>query len=139
MAFLTWNDKMSVGSESLDNDHRTLLGLINQLHNHLDATPLDHAALDAVFDELLAYTRYHFEVEERLMKLCRYPDYEVHRELHAALTDEVERLVAGFRADPARFKPRKAYDFLSDWLMKHILREDMKYRPFLQNKPASKA
>lgn len=86
-----WSDDYSVGIQAIDEQHRMLIGLINQLHlaiveHHGGATACD------VLDRVTEYTRYHFMLEERLMRLSNYPDYEAHRQQHKAMIDGVQLL-----------------------------------------------
>jgi hemerythrin len=129
-ALLTWTDKMSVGVETLDADHRKLMGFVNDLHAAVK-TRAGHAVIGPILDELIAYTEYHFEVEERLQKLARFPDLAAHQQKHEALKAKVHELREKFRADPNSLNNVKVFDFLSDWLVRHILGDDMKYAPYL--------
>lgn len=130
MALIEWKDRMSVGVEALDQDHRRLIGLLNQLHDLVQGRACDSAPIDIVRD-LIRYTEYHFDCEERLMRLGRYPAYEEHVSMHRDIRRRIISFEQKFREDPAEAHLLPLYDFLSDWLMRHILREDKKYRPYL--------
>ncbi|WP_043644172.1 bacteriohemerythrin [Caenispirillum salinarum] len=129
-SLLTWTDKMSVGVETLDADHKKLMGFVNELHAAVK-TRAGAETVGRILDELIAYTEYHFEVEEQLQKLARFPDRAAHREKHEALKAKVYQLRDTFRADPESLNNVKVFDFLSDWLVRHILGDDMKYAPYL--------
>ncbi|MBB4266931.1 bacteriohemerythrin [Roseospira visakhapatnamensis] len=131
MALIEWKERMSVGVEALDNDHRKLIGLLNQLHDVMRSERSDETPSQIV-RELVKYTEYHFDCEERLMRLSRYPDYEAHVRIHRDLKRRLvsfEQKLLSVPESEALILP--LFDFLSDWLMRHILREDMKYRPYL--------
>jgi len=134
MALIEWKERMSVGVEAIDNDHRKLVDLLNQLHDLMRGTRTDVSAQQIVH-ELVKYTEYHFHCEERLMRLARYPEYEAHVRLHEDLKKRIlvfeEKLQSQKNTD-AILLP--LFDFLSDWLMRHILREDMKFRPYMVRK-----
>lgn len=117
---LSWTDKMSVGVETLDADHRKLMGFVNELHAAIK-NRAENQVVGRILDELISYTEYHFEVEEQLQKLARYPGREAHHEKHEALKAKVYELREKFRADPASLNNVKVFDFLSDWLVRHIL------------------
>jgi hypothetical protein len=68
-----------------------------------------------------------------LMRLSGYPGYEAHRRLHEYLTDRAATFQARFRADPATFSVDKLYEFLANWLHVHIMREDMKIKPYVDS------
>lgn len=126
MALLEWNDKMSVGVPALDEDHKKLLALVNELHSVVrkQASP---DIIERVLRDLVSYADYHFEAEERLMRLCRYPDLEAHQACHESLRKQVTVLSERFAREGHAVR-LKMFDFLSDWLMRHILGEDMKYK-----------
>ncbi|GAB6051857.1 bacteriohemerythrin [Magnetospira thiophila] len=132
MAMIVWNDKMSVGVETLDNDHKILIDLLNRVHAVAGEGGGDQKVLAKTLDELLDYVRYHFEAEERLMKLAAYPNLEAHQELHKVMGGKVaekhQELVERGLDEKGSLE---LMNFLSDWLIRHILREDMKYKPFL--------
>lgn len=127
---------MSVGVEALDADHRKLMGFVNDLHAAVRGRAAT-ADVGRILDDLISYTEYHFEVEERLQKLARYPGLDDHRKAHEALKAKVYALRDKFKADERALDNMKVFDFLSDWLVRHILGDDMKYKPFLERKPAA--
>ncbi|WP_448189042.1 bacteriohemerythrin [Azospirillum sp. sgz301742] len=129
VTIITWNDGMSVGVEDLDNDHRVLIELINQLAGA--ESRQDRINLEAVLDELVDYTVFHFEKEEQYMERAGYPALPGHKRTHAVLTEQVlairRRVVEGDQAGLGD----EVLDFLSRWLREHILQADALYRPYL--------
>lgn len=137
MALLEWSEKMSVGVEALDTDHKKLLALVNDLHAIVRKKG-DPRVISRIIRDLVAYADYHFQAEEQLLRLCRYPDFEQHKQSHDNLRKQVEDLEARYGENPER-AGIKIFDFLSDWLMRHILGDDMKYKPLLTEKLGQKA
>lgn len=131
MAFIDWNEKMSVGVAALDNDHQKIIGAINSLHEAVFKTQSTEA-IRTVFDDLDNYVGYHFECEERLMRLARFPEYTKHCELHRDLVKRLKDIRAKY--DKGGEIGSSFFDFLSDWLMRHILNEDAKYKDYLVRK-----
>lgn len=129
VTIIEWNDGMSVGVEDLDNDHRVLIDLINQLAAAEDRQ--DRINLEAVLDELVDYTVFHFEKEEQYMESAGYPALASHKRTHAVLTEQVlairRRVVEGGQSGLGD----EVLDFLSRWLREHILQADALYRPYL--------
>ena len=72
--YLTWKDSYSVGIESIDNDHKKLIHLINNLQTSIDYKT-DKQFEKQTLDEVIDYTHYHFSREEELMKKHGYPDF----------------------------------------------------------------
>ncbi|MEO5336169.1 MAG: bacteriohemerythrin [Magnetospirillum sp. WYHS-4] len=133
MAFLDWKDKMSVGNDALDTDHKKLVGFINDLHDRMDGNP-DPEIVARIVDKLIDFAQYHFEFEEKLLRLCRYPELDRHKERHKDLLDRLHEMRDSYAASPSDFRLIGIFDFLSNWLMKHVLREDMAYKPFIERK-----
>jgi hemerythrin len=127
--FLTWHDSYSVGIAVLDEDHKRLLNLINQLqtasHYHT-GDAYEQEALDALVD----YTRGHFQREEALMAQYDFPGLATHRQQHQAMIDEVGKLVAAYRQDRDATIER-AIRYLQTWLLNHIRGSDREYTAFL--------
>ena len=133
MAFLEWREKMSVGSDAMDVDHKKLVGYLNDLHDMMSGIP-NPESVERLLDRLVDYTEYHFGTEEKLMKLCRYPDLEAHRQKHKELVTQLMEIRQSYREKPTEARLIHIFDFLSNWLMRHILREDMAYKPFIAKK-----
>ncbi len=132
MDLIQWTDKLSVGVESLDNDHKRLIDLINKLAETTQAGE-DRAVVGDVLTELVDYTHYHFAREEKIQEAGGYPDLERHKDIHADLTEQVEEVKADFEASDATGVGRDVLLFLSDWLRKHIMGEDMKYVAYVKD------
>lgn len=132
MALITWNQSYSVEIPTIDEQHKTLVELINKLHDaRLAGKGAD--ALGLILTELIRYTQTHFAHEERLMRLYNYPDYEGHKKLHNDLVGKVLEVKSKFDAGEKALSG-EVFDFLKDWLVNHIQGTDRKYTPFLKQK-----
>ncbi len=132
MGFIKWSDSYSVKVAEIDNQHKKLIGLVNQLYDAMRAGK-GREALEPVLTELVNYTVYHFSTEERLFREHGYPDYEQHKKIHDDLTRKAKDLKEAF----ARGNKMITIDvmlFLSNWWNIHILEEDKKYVDFLHSK-----
>jgi len=130
MALLHWRDNMSVGVEAVDKDHKHLVDLLNRLH-FLVLAGADRPSVGDVLEELLRYTEYHFDREETLMRTCNYPGLQEHQTCHQDLAHRLFEYQKSFEDRPESFDAEAFYDFLSDWLVVHVLEEDMKYKPYV--------
>ncbi|MEA1890408.1 MAG: hemerythrin domain-containing protein, partial [Pseudomonadota bacterium] len=65
--FFTWKEEYSVGIDSIDQQHKKLLSLINQLQTAVDYSTGKEFEREAL-DELVTYTKDHFSYEEGLME-----------------------------------------------------------------------
>jgi hemerythrin len=138
MTLLHWRDNMSVGVDALDDDHKKLVDLLNRLH-YLNLAGADHGSVAEVLEELMHYTEYHFDREEKLMQFSDYPELDEHRDCHRKLTRQLLEYKQTFEDRPDRFDVKEFYDFVSEWLLVHVLEDDMKYKPYLRSEESSKA
>lgn len=121
---------MSVGVPILDADHRTLVGLINDLHRSVGDDE-EYATLGSVLKALEEYADHHFTREERVMEICRYPSLETHRRMHRRLFDQVCNLKKAYDTDRTAVRAKDCLDFLHKWLIEHICSTDMDYRAWV--------
>jgi hemerythrin len=126
--FVEWSKDLSVGIEEIDAQHRVLVDLLNEMHDAIQERR-GSAVVNDVLAKLAEYTRIHFAVEESLMRIFHYPDYEAHKAEHEELIAEV----ADLQHKVASGKTAIGFElmhFLKGWLTKHILASDMQYSPF---------
>ena len=130
--FFTWKDEYSVGIDSIDQQHKKLLGLINQLQTAVDYSTGEEFERETL-DELVAYTKDHFTFEEGLMEDNGYPDFEPHKAQHAAMIKKVGEVLAEYDKDPDTAMSN-AVEYLQNWLINHINGTDKQYSSFLIDK-----
>ncbi len=129
---ITWGEAFEIGIKTIDEQHKRLVNMINELHAKLKdgATTND---LRKIITELIDYAGTHFRTEEELFEKYDYPEKEIHHQIHRKLVEKVldyqRRVEAG--------EPGVAFDllsFLKDWLVNHICVTDKKYGPYLKEK-----
>jgi hemerythrin len=130
-AFVEWSTPLSVGIDEIDAQHRALIDLINALHEAVEEGRTREQQLDAL-GRLAEYTKIHFAVEESLMRILGYPDYERHKGQHEGLirsmVDLQRRLTSGEAPIDASLMAH-----LKHWLLDHIVQSDQDYsRCFLE-------
>lgn len=125
---VVWDDTLSVGIEEIDQQHKILVKLVNQMHNAIEQKEAS-SVVKPILDKLIQYTIIHFAVEESLMRIFHYPGYEEHKEHHEELTREVIDLHRKVRTGEAHINFQLMH-FLQGWLTHHILQEDMEYSDF---------
>jgi len=130
--FLTWQDSYSVGVAVLDEDHKRLLNLINQLQTAAHYHTSDDYERET-FDALVDYTKTHFQREEELMEKYGYPDLDAHRKQHQAMIAEVGKLLEAYQKDRDG-TIEGAIRYLQNWLLNHINGTDKEYSAFLNEK-----
>ena len=129
MAFIEWKPSYTVQVDELDRQHQRLVQLINSLHDAMKIGA-PKQALERIVSDLVTYTRFHFQNEERLLRLHGYPDLAAHMQEHSQLTTTVSRFEEDLRAGKVALSV-SLMQFLKSWLTGHILGSDMKYSPHL--------
>ncbi len=132
MAFFPWDPSYSVGIAKIDEQHKKLFALVNELYEAMHAGKAADI-IGKVFASLLDYTRTHFADEERLLSVNGYSDLAAHKKLHEDLTKQVADLADKFKQTGVA-PSIQVSSFLRDWLKNHILGTDKKYAPFLNAK-----
>ena len=128
MAIVTWDDSLSVKMNDIDDQHKKLFVLINEVHQAM-STGKGNEIMGHVMGELLKYTRDHFAYEEKMLKRIGYPKLAEHHKVHVYLTDQVNQLNEKIKAGKP-LSPISVSNFLKDWLKSHILKVDMHYSKY---------
>ncbi len=123
-----WNEKLSVGIEEIDEQHKVLVKLLNDLYGAI-IQKNDAVVIDNILAELVQYTVVHFAVEESLMRIFDYPQYDEHRKHHLALTTQVLDIQKKVKAREETVS-MDLLNFLRSWLTNHIMIEDKHYGPY---------
>ena len=132
MAFVSWDETLDVGVAQFNEDHRRLVGYINDLHNGI-VSGIGISQMTYILDGLIDYTKNHFAREEELMTKYDYPGLKGHRREHYELMKQVSEFKSRLAEGKASFS-LELMSFLKDWLVNHIKVTDMKYRDFFAGK-----
>ncbi len=132
MNTMAWVDAYSVGIAEIDQQHKKLIDLINQLDAAM-AKGQGKEILGKILGDLINYCASHFATEERLFDQYGYPDTDEHKAKHRKMTEKVLSLQNQFQQGKITIT-FDVMDFLRKWLDKHILGTDKKYGPYLNSK-----
>jgi hemerythrin-like metal-binding protein len=77
------------------------------------------------------YAREHFKAEEDLMRAHGYPHLDEHKEQHLAFQEKTARLCFATVKGQASV-PQELLAYLQKWLIHHILKVDMAFKPFFE-------
>ncbi|MDE2369008.1 MAG: hemerythrin family protein [Burkholderiales bacterium] len=122
MPIMPWSDMLSVGVASIDQQHRILVGILNELGDSMEAgigTWDESVAMTRLVD----YTESHFAFEEALMRRVGYADLDAHEQEHRLLFQQVADLMARSTSGE-RLGTQALLVFLRDWLTSHIMGTD---------------
>jgi len=126
---LIWDDSLGVQVEEIDEDHRKLVELFNILIHSVTENDAQ-SYVDAVIEELISCTIWHFRHEERLMVKYGYEGIREHKQEHADLIESAKNLQQKIKYDGNPVST-KDIEFLEQWLTGHILGADMDLGSYL--------
>ncbi len=132
MALVVWKDIYSVNVNEIDQQHKKLVAIVNELH---DAMTIGKGkdVLGKVLGELIDYTLYHFATEEKYFDLYDYPESDHHKKQHKDLVEQVASLQGKFEKGE-KVLTLEVMNFLRDWLHDHIVGSDKLFGPYLNSK-----
>jgi hemerythrin-like metal-binding protein len=132
MPEIQWEEQYSVNIAIVNEQHKKIIELLNRLSA---ATASDEVqnVIEAIVEEVVTYSNYHFTTEELLMTTHGYPEYEEHRKEH----DDFRAQASDFQKNVRTKGPAIVPDvikLLTNWLDHHIMTVDKKYGPFLNER-----
>jgi len=132
MSLIYWNSKYMTGIKQFDEHHQHLVSLINLTHDGIiSSAPKEE--LEAVLEELAKYTFYHFTAEEHWMSKHNYPFLTEHKEEHEKFIRYVSELQQKHKSGITMID-MQILNFLTDWLVEHIMGTDADYGVFVATK-----
>jgi hemerythrin-like metal-binding protein len=136
MAYFEWADDLAIDHGPIDQDHRHLVDLVNQLHT-ATSQGRGREVIESVLGQLLAYTREHLAREEALMREVGFPRLEQHQIGHAHFIGQLEDLKRRYD-EGSLIVASQLSTVLRDWLSLHIRRSDKEARAFVEQRAASR-
>lgn len=120
-----WNDNFNTGIVSIDEQHKRLVELLNQLASHV-AFQSSLPELNTIFDKLTDYTVYHFQAEEKIWHQYMADDVldKSHHENHNRFIDDVLKFKKSMDDRPFEELVEEILSYLIQWLALHILDSD---------------
>ena len=134
MAVFVWNEKFSVGMETVDDQHKHFLALLNNLDDEIQRNNGDEI-VEMAINRLFNYAMFHFRAEENILFTCGYPEFERQRREHSFFVSQVKEMEESNQG--SRVHLASIVSFLKDWFMYHIMIEDKKFAAFIRNSGTS--
>jgi hemerythrin-like metal-binding protein len=118
---IEWRDAYRIGLEEIDEEHRNLFLLVKSLSLQ---------SIDDALEQLLHHVGTHFGHEEQMMERSAFPEYRMHLDLHESFNAQLaEWLSSGLDWSPERVEELR--QFLNNWLITHILGDDLRFGRWL--------
>lgn len=122
---IEWTEEFSVENEIIDNQHKQLIDMINELYEAFTKSQAKEIVLE-ILTKMAKYTIFHFQTESKLFKKFNYSDSETHNLEHQKFVEQVLE----FKKRYKKGDDLLSYDlmsFLQEWLANHIVVSDKKY------------
>ncbi len=128
---IRWTGELDTGIPDIDQQHRRLVDLINQLFTSMREGN-NKTEIARVVDELVNYTDTHFSFEEELMRSHGYPGYSEHQRIHQSFVAQINQFATKIKGEE-HLAAADVFSFLKDWLISHIKKQDIEgYAPMIR-------
>lgn len=129
MAKFLWKKIYKVGISDFDGQHKKLIDCLNKL-SHLLHYEKNDITIRESFDELINYTNYHFEAEEKHFAQYKYPFVSNNLEEHSQLKNKLIEMKNRFKFDK-KAMINDLHNFSKDLLVKHMMLSGKRYGMYL--------
>lgn len=135
---LTWSSTYSVGIRVIDEQHRELINLINDMYNHVNNDESSECAyFKNIIHQIVDKIKIHFETEEKILIATKFRGYAEHKKTHDSflltVIENVLKFETGKKISLVSFSL-----FLKDWVLTHIAIMDKQYYEFLKKVASQK-
>lgn len=132
MKLLNWNDeKMGLGIKIIDEQHKKLLDIINQLSYTINQNS-QKQDISIIIDKLIDYVQYHFSTEEQLFQQYQNEQFEKHQQDHKKFTQKFISIKNKITNDKvysdmsALEITEEIFIILTNWFIAHVAGSDRK-------------
>ena len=132
MELIKWSSQYELGIEEIDNQHKGLVIIINELFSLMSQGKAKNN-LDKIFDHLTDYTKKHFLAEEVMLFKFGYKEFDNHKDEHKKFVEKLNDLKKDMSNGDVTTS-LKVLNFLKDWLLNNIQISDKKYSSFILSK-----
>lgn len=131
-----WKEDFSVNIEEINNQHKELFEIGSNLYSIISTKDsIDrYDEIVEVLYELKDYAEYHFRYEEELMKKYGYEKYEIQKIEHENFINKIVSISKEEVDEEQKKVVMDLIGFIANWIENHILKSDMGYKEFLNEK-----
>lgn len=136
---VTWSNTFSVGVKIIDDQHKRLLDLVNDMFNHcIGNEAAEQEYFRSVIDSAVDYVRVHFATEEKIMRATKFSGFQEHKAKHDSFVLKVLDESSNF-SEGHPFNLISFTRFLRDWILTHIAVSDKGYFEYFKTIATRKA
>lgn len=126
-----WNEKLATGIPVMDEDHQTIINMVNDLHVSINENNADEETVQEAIHALVGYTLSHFHREEAFLLKNNYPRYNEHKLEHDRFALQFKNFLKRFHRQEPGLRI-EILAFLGEWLLHHIVETDQDFSHFMK-------
>lgn len=126
MDFFELSENEKLGIQVLDDQHKRLMQIMGNLYKAL-IDENGKRVVSFILDDLLEYTYYHLETEEKYMHDIQHPEYLVHKIEHEEFAAKLEKIREKISEEEAKLTI-ESVTTLKNWWKQHIAECDLLLR-----------
>ncbi|MCL2410564.1 MAG: bacteriohemerythrin [Treponema sp.] len=135
---IVWDKKFQCGIKVIDEQHKQLVELINEMFNHATGNHIqENDYFNRAIREMVKYVKIHFAAEEKILLATKFPGYNEHKKEHESFILAILNIVNEHKAGK-RIVFSNYCRFLKDWVLSHIAMIDKQYFEYLKSIAARK-
>jgi hemerythrin len=124
---VTWSNTYSSGVKLIDEQHKGLVDLVNEMFNHVNGNQVQELNyFNRVIQEVVNYVKVHFATEEKLMIATKFSGYSEHKKAHDSFVLTVVANIKDYQ-EGKRLTLSTFTKYLRDWILSHIAVMDKVY------------
>ena len=130
---VSWSPAFSVGIKVIDDQHRELINLVNDLFSHITGDlDAEQAYFSKIIGPAVKQLKLHFNTEEIIMTHTNFPGYLEHKKTHDAFIFGAVERIKNYKTN----KKNSLYlftSYLKDWVLEHIGIMDKQYSIYFKH------
>jgi len=124
---IKWSSTFECGLKLIDDQHKALVALVNDMFNHVTGKEADERAyFKKIILEVTTYVKVHFATEEKILTATKFHGYAEHKREHDNFIYTVTKNIKDFESGK-RLSFKNFTKFLKDWVLSHIAVMDKQY------------
>ncbi len=134
--FMNWNINLATNVEEIDSQHKKYFDILNKLYDLSKQEKNDRQFVGKILYELVEYTKFHFETEERYMKKYKYEDIERHKKEHYKYKGKVAEIARKYLKNEEEID-KELFEYCKKWFYNHIKEIDQDLGKYLKKNGVS--
>jgi len=126
-----WNNSYNIHISDMDYEHKEQFEFLRKLNTCIINNENDEK-VQKILEQLYTFLEKHFMSEEQLMEKYNFDRLEEHKKMHQELLNKILIFKEGYSL--GTIDKSFAAVILKEWLLQHILEEDIQYSRFLNGK-----